>query len=218
MFDLCQQPHVGQKQQELLFFLIAGTNDASGTLDEDAISRCRHTHQLYQRAITAGQSARIIPSGDIDRDGTAFNPTNTSHWQYITRQLVSFGVPPTAIITPGVPALHTVHEAIMAHDYVAKEVASRSLLEVVVVVVVSAFHFNRVKHLFSVAFQSSHITRVTPHIHLRFETVANTVSGEWLETRLLHENSAIKKLRTNPTGLWKDFITANNLEAPNRDP
>jgi hypothetical protein len=47
-----------------------------------------------------------------------FNPTATPHWAYVADKLLELGLPAVDIAKPGLPAMHTVDEAIMLRDYV----------------------------------------------------------------------------------------------------
>ena len=54
-----------------------------------------------------------LPSGGTD-PAFAFNPAPTPHWEYVSTALQPAGLPEDALIQPGMPALHTVDEAISA--------------------------------------------------------------------------------------------------------
>ena len=47
-----------------------------------------------------------------------FNPTTTPHWSYVADKLLELGLPAVDIAKPGLPAMHTVDEAIMLREYV----------------------------------------------------------------------------------------------------
>ena len=201
--------------RQLLLFVVAGTNDRSGHLDADTSARCWRAVQLFRQAhlATPGINARTLTSGGVDPAGKTlhnFNPTTTPHWRYVTAELKRFGMVSEDIISPGIPALYTVHEALMVHDYLAA-MPTRTLIDVVVVV--TAFHTNRVRHLFSVAFQSPELSHVSAN--LKFEEVPNKVGGDWLNNRTRHEAAALHQLSTHPSGPWEAFVSRHGLQAAN---
>ena len=202
-------------RRKLLLFVVAGTNDKSGHLDADTSARCWRAVQLFRQAhsSTPEISARTLTSGDADSEGKTshnFNPTTTPHWRYVTAELKRFGMASEAIVSPGIPALHTVHEALMVHDYLAA-MPARTLIDVVVVV--TAFQTNRVRHLFSLAFQSPELSHVSAN--LEFEEVPNKVGGDWLNNRTRHEAAALHQLSTHPSGPWEAFVSRHGLHAAN---
>ena len=95
-----------------LIVQLGAANDASGAVDADVLARCRRTKELLS---IHGENARVLASGGSD-PAFPFNPTATEHWRLVEGSLLAAGVREQALLRPGLPALHTVHEAIMAHE------------------------------------------------------------------------------------------------------
>ena len=113
-------------------------------MDGEVRRRTVKTVSLWRAVSEAGHGVVVLPSGGKDPD-RFFNRTSTSHWRYVRQALLEEGLP-EHVCHSGLEALHTVDEALMALDYVrAHDV--RSLL-----VITSAFHAPRARHLFQVAF------------------------------------------------------------------
>ena len=136
----------------VLIIPLGATNDEEGRLDAEAGPRVAHVARRYKEIIAAGRKCRVLPSGGSDPE-FRFNPTRTPHWEYMSAALVKAGLPESALIRPGLPALHTVDEAIYARAHVLNANTSGSDHAVdEVVVVTSDFHAARARHLFGVAF------------------------------------------------------------------
>lgn len=101
----------------LVIIPLGSTNDAAGTLDAESEPRLAHAVRRYNECRAAGRSCRVLPSGGADA-AFAFNPTTTPHWEYVAEALLVAGLPESALVRPGLPALHTVDEAIMARRFV----------------------------------------------------------------------------------------------------
>ena len=191
----------------LLLLPLGCSNDASGQLDDDSPARVAQTLARYQEAVAAGKKCCVLPSGGAD-PAFAFNPTETPHWEYVSAALVTAGLPESALIRPGLPALHTVDEAIMARDYVLR---SQGAIDEVLAIT-SDFHAARARHLFGVAFGGHAKCPVTAYV----EDVPGALSGEALAERKAHEKAGLKTLRTAPFGAWASFVGEHGLEACNK--
>ena len=112
---------------------------------------------------------------------------------------------------PGLPALHTVDEAIMARAWVQAALA-RGALSAEIVVITSDYHAPRASHLFGVAFGAHAGLDVASSV----ERVKAALTGEALAARKEHEAKALQTLRTAPFGAWLEFIKAHGVEAANR--
>lgn len=158
-------------------------------------------------------SARVLTSGDAGPEGKTshnFNPTTAPHWRYVTAELKRFGMASEAIVSPGIPALYTMHEALMMHDYLTA-MPARTLIDLLVAV--TAFQTNRARHLFSLAFQSPELSHV--NANLEFEEVPNKVGEDWLNNRTWHEAAALYQLSTHPSWPWEAFVSRHGLHAAN---
>ena len=137
---------------------------------------------------------------------TAFNPTNTPHWEYVSAALANQGCPS---IRPGLPAMHTVDEALMLRARIEEmnSAAAGSVEEVVVVT--SDFQGERARHLFGIAFGDA----AGLPLPLSVELVPGVAWGGRSEAeRLEHEKSGLHKLKTCPFGAWADFLDAHRLD------
>ena len=108
--------------------------------------------ELHDAEVAAGRPVQVLTSGGADpaaSTATNFNPTSTPHWEYVAAFLADHGCPS---IRPGLPAMHTVDEALMCRARVREmnEVAAGSVAKLVVVT--SDFHAERARHLFGIAF------------------------------------------------------------------
>ena len=191
----------------LLIIPLGCTNDADGNLDAESPARVELVLRRYREAVDAGKACRVLPSGGTD-PAFAFNPTPTPHWEYVSTALLAAGLPEDALIQPGMPALHTVDEAIMARQFLLDADGRYNEL----LVITSDFHASRVRHLFGVAIGA----HARCEIAMRVEEHAGSLTGEALVQRQAHEKKGIKTLRTEPFGAWADFVKENGLEAANR--
>lgn len=197
----------------MLIVQLGSTNDAAGTPDADAVARAERVCTLHQGAVAAGETALVLTSGGIQDEAVSqnFNPTATEHWRYVADLLASTGLPAEAIIRPGLPALNTVDEALMVHEFVAARVG-RGDAPKKVVIVTSDFHCPRVRHLFGVAF-GRHAGLEVP---CDVECVPAALAPDLLAARCAREKAALTALRKAPFGTWLDFIRSKGLEACNR--
>lgn len=214
----------------LVIIQLGSTNDADGRLDADAAVRALRTLEIHTDAVAAGRNVRVLTSGGTDTK-FAFNPTETPHWTYVSELLLSMGLPRGALITPGLSALHTVDEAILAHRWVSAtrhESVDASALQTAgtgidspspvvgpveeVVVVTSDYHAARARHLFGVAFGAHASLPVTANV----VSVPGCLHGAELDARDAHEERSLLALRHSPHGVWLDFVRERRLEACNR--
>jgi nitrite reductase/ring-hydroxylating ferredoxin subunit/uncharacterized SAM-binding protein YcdF (DUF218 family) len=211
----------------LLILQLGSTNDASGTVDVDGGLRADTVVALHAAAVSEGRMCQVLVSGGSDPLRFPFNPTDTPHWSFVADLLVARGLPPTALLSPGLPALHTVDEALMARAYVqdAILVARRGGGGVKapptfwtpfeeLVVVTSCWHAPRARHLFGVAFGTH------AGIDLAVRVVEASAVSVWepslLQARRADEKAKVAVLRTAPFGEWAEFVAAHGLTACNR--
>ena len=133
----------------LIIMQLGSTNDADGKIDVDGEPRSRRSKQLYDEAVADGERCFILPSGGSDDN---FNPTGVPHWSYVAEQLETLGVAREAVIQPGLAALHTVDEALMAREFAEGLLRSAAAQRLRLVVVTSEWHGARARHLFGVSF------------------------------------------------------------------
>ncbi|KOO25909.1 methionine adenosyltransferase 2 subunit beta-like protein [Chrysochromulina tobinii] len=192
-----------------LIIQLGACNDEAGVVDADVRARCRRTRELLE----AHPNARVLTSGGAD-PRFKFNPTSTPHWQLVERALLEAGVSEAALLRPGMPALHTVHEAMMSHERVRQWLVGRRPTEVFreIIVLTSDYHLARVAHLFGVVF-GSHARLDVP---VRFEAVAVAIqSEEWIAARRVHEAKALATLKSAPYEPWLGWLKARGLEGVN---
>jgi dTDP-4-dehydrorhamnose reductase len=192
-----------------LIIQLGACNDEAGVVDADVRARCRRTRELLE----AHPNARVLTSGGAD-PRFKFNPTSTPHWQLVERALIEAGVSEAALLRPGMPALHTVHEAMMSHERVRQWLVGRRPTEVFreIIVLTSDYHLARVAHLFGVVF-GSHARLDVP---VRFEAVAVAIqSEEWIAARRVHEAKALATLKSAPYEPWLGWLQARGLEGVN---
>ena len=101
----------------LLILQLGSCNDADGVVDDEVIARCQLTKLLHDSAVDVGRKVHVLCSGGAD-PSFKFNPTSTPHWELVEKAMVGRGIPQDSILRPGLPALHTVDEAIMARSFV----------------------------------------------------------------------------------------------------
>lgn len=192
-----------------LIIQLGACNDEAGVVDADVRARCRRTRELLE----VHPNARVLTSGGAD-PRFKFNPTSTPHWQLVERALIEAGVSEAALLRPGMPALHTVHEAMMSHERVRQWLVGRRPTEVFreIIVLTSDYHLARVAHLFGVVF-GSHARLDVP---VRFEAVAVAIqSEEWIAARRVHEAKALATLKSAPYEPWLGWLQARGLEGVN---
>jgi hypothetical protein len=217
-----------------LIIQLGACNVEAGVVDADVRARCRRTRELLE----AHPNARVLTSGGAD-PRFKFNPTSTPHWQLVERALIEAGVSEAALLRPGMPALHTVHEAMMSperslahacahhgglspqvheammsHERVRQWLVGRRPTEVFceIIVLTSDYHLARVAHLFGVVF-GSHARLDVP---VRFEAVAVAIqSEEWIAARRVHEAKALATLKSAPYEPWLGWLKARGLEGVN---
>lgn len=184
-----------------LILQLGASNDADGRVDSDALARSACTARL---ANALGPNARVLASGGSDYPRFSFNPTPTPHWELVERALLAAGVAETALLRPGLDALHTVDEALLARALVRQLAVSRPPSSVVreLVVVTSDYHAPRARHLFGVAFSAA----ARCELPIRVEEVPGTLQGPALATRQTHEAASLETLRTAPHGEWAAFL------------
>lgn len=201
------------EQGLLLLVPLGGTNDADGVLDLDAQARVQLIVERYRQETDAGRLVRVLCSGGSNPT-FAFNPTPTSHWVYVADKLLACGLDESAIIRPGIEALHTVDEAIMVHNFIIARMQHDNPAERVaeLIVLTSDFHVARARHLFGVAI-GPHAQCPVPH---HVEEHAGHMAGEALAARVAHEAKSLETLRTAPFGQWEEFVRENRLEAANK--
>lgn len=195
----------------LLLLHLGGTNDENGQVDADIPQRAQVVVQLYRHAIAAGRRALVLTSGGVDPD-FSFNPTTMPHWVYAEAALLDAGMEERALLLPGLPALHTVEEALLCRE-LASRIASRAgCANLELIVVTSDFHAARVRHLFGVSFG----THAGLPVWVEVVAVPSVWTGEARVRREAHEERALRTLRTAPFGAWREFLDAHGLTAANR--
>ena len=197
---------------ETLLLQLGSTNDENGQLDGDAFARSELTKKLFDEITALGGRVRVLPSGGSD-PSFSFNPTDTPHWKYVADTLLEAGVPVDSLL-PGLPALHTVHEALLCHTLVEERwrELGKAKGSIELVVVTSDFHAARARHLFGVAF-GDHAGLA---VRVRVDCARDELAGEVLAARQAHEKRSLELLRTAPFGPWLEFVKARGLEACNR--
>ena len=143
----------------LLLLQLGATNDASGTPDPDVLARCPVTVALYREAVAAGRPVTVLASGgeysSSESSPFTFNPTATPHAEIVMAALLASGLPEAALVRPGLPAMHTVDEALLCRELLlsaqhgegsATDAGVTAPSELVVVT--SEYHAARAEHLF----------------------------------------------------------------------
>ena len=115
--------HAAPAVDRLLILQLGATNDASGTPESDVLARCPVTVALYQAAVAAGREVTVLASGgeySAAAQASSFNPMATPHAEIVEVALLAAGLPEAALGRPGLPAMHTVHEALLCREYIAR--------------------------------------------------------------------------------------------------
>lgn len=195
----------------LLILILGSTNDAAGKPDGDVALRARLAVDLYRRACAAGRAALVLPSGGV-APGFSFNPTERPHWECVAAALEDAGLPAAALLRPGLPALHTVEEALLCRTLASHYSSRAGCGELQLLVLTSCFHAPRTRHLFGLCFG--------PHTALPLRCDVASVPTCWdasaRAAREAHEAAALEALRTAPFGPWLDYLRAARIEAANR--
>jgi hypothetical protein len=195
----------------LLIIQLGGTNDENGHVDGDIPRRAQVVVQLYRHATAAGRSVVVLTSGGVDPD-FSFNPTTTPHWVYAEAALLDAGMEERALLLPGLPALHTVEEALLCRELASRMASRTGCANLELIVVTSDFHAARVRHLFGVSFG----THAGLPVWCEVVAVPSVWTGEARVRREVHEQKALSTLRTAPFGPWREFLDAHGLTAANR--
>lgn len=191
----------------LLILPLGASNDAAGKLDAAYGPRVVRVLDRYKACVAAGRPCRVLPSGGIQAN---FNPTQTPHWEYVAAALIDAGLPESVLLRPGLPALHTVDEAIMARSFVLDNQAAMGIQEVLVIT--SDFHAARARHLFGVAFGA----HAACPVEARVEETPGAIAGEARTQRVEHEKKSLRMLRNEPFGAWQAFVQKHGLAATNK--
>jgi hypothetical protein len=194
----------------LLIVQLGSTNDAQGNVDIDVGLRAALVADLHRRAAAAGRAVLVLTSGGC-AEGFTFNPTSAPHWQYVCAALVAHGLPEVAFVRPGLPALHTVEEALMCRELASHYASRAGCGELQLLVVTSVHHAARARHLFGLSFGHHAALPVACEV----VGVASGLGVEERAARDAHEARELDKLRMAPNGAWLDFLRALGLEAAN---
>ena len=210
---------------QLLVVQCGGTNDRFGRLHIDVGPRLQATIELAAAATANHKMVRVLTSGGLNETlhlGIARGPgpfLTRPHWRLVADALLECALPKAALLEEGLPALTTVDEAIMTHEYIlraqSQQQQGKPLSFTEVAVITSAYHRPRVEHLFSRALAPC--TGV--QVKLRVVTVpegrrvaeAGAPKYSLLDTqanrmREAHEAAALAQLRTAPNGKWLTFL------------
>lgn len=199
----------------VLILPLGSSNSAGGTVDADGHTRASQVYKLYEEQIAAGRKCQVLVSGGSSPEDFPFNPTDKPHWRYVANLLFAIGVEHSSIIMPGLEALHTVDEAIMARKFVLRRMQSQDEAAPRVaelIVVTSDYHSARARHLFGVAF-GEHAQCKVP---VRVVEHPGHIVGPALAAREEHEAKQLHTLRVDPYGAWAAFLKENRLEAANK--
>ena len=140
----------------------------------------------------------------------SFNPTPTPHWRYLRQTALGLGLSEDVVLEPGVPALHTVDEAIMCRELVERECERSTPLTVLVIT--SDFHVARAGHLFNSAFglclaaPGMGMVQSIDNVSVQLTGTSDCMDEPLLSARQRHETKALEVLRTAPFGVWLDFL------------
>ena len=228
----------GKSRSDLLIVQLGGTNDRFGRLHVDCHDRLRKTVALAAEAAAQGRRVRVLTSGGLDellhlghrRAGAA-----VQHWELVSDALVVRGLPKSALLTPGIPALTTVDEAVMTHALIARLSSSSSKAPALeprdagsadaagsafvprdVVVVTSEYHEARAAHLFGRAL--GHCTGLgvsLRRVHAVPDGRTSDLDDAAMRMRREHEVRALRMLRTEPNGPWLTFLQQHGGGAEN---
>lgn len=214
LVDRGDVPSLTKREEDgglLLILQLGATNDEQGTPDEDVRPRAELVVQLHQFAEAAGRHTLVLTSGGVDPN-FPFNPTNTPHWVYVSKCLLDLGLPERALLSPGLPALHTVEEALLCHELVARYNSRFGCANIQLIIVTSDYHAPRARHLFGIA----HGEHVALPVWCEVIAAPSNRGEEFRFQREAHEKRALETLRTAPFGPWLEFINAHGVAAANR--
>jgi hypothetical protein len=200
----------GASRPRVLIHQLGSTNNDKGDIDEEGRLRSALTLRLHRQICAAGGSCAILTSGGCSgRRNIGVETTATPHWQFVASHLLACGLPSFALVKPGLPALHTVDEALQCREFVLAQTEPLDEL----LVVTSDFHAQRAAHLFGLALIGTSVQE-----HMRMEVVSTVgLPAALRRAKCAHERKATTTLRTAPFGAWAAYLAQHGLEAANRD-
>ncbi|CAJ1335254.1 unnamed protein product, partial [Effrenium voratum] len=197
--DVARRAEVGghplPAKGRVVILQLGSTNDDRGAVDGEVKQRAKRVAALW-RQLDGSKEVLVLASGGSDPD-RFFNRTATPHWRYVQQELLALQVP-EEVMLPGLPALHTVDEALMAREVL------KPLLPLQLAVVTSEFHAERAGHLFRLACDE-------PGLEVSVLPVPNACTGSTLQWYLDKEASTLRALKAEPFGTWRDFLQEHQL-------
>lgn len=198
-------PSKGASPRRVVLLQLGSSNDDQGNVDGEVWHRAKKVVSLWQ-SLSASNQVTILTSGGADPE-RFFNRTSKPHWHYVREVLLQLGLPEEQLERPGLEALHTVDEALLARELVIRLGQDLELL-----VITSAFHAKRARHLFQLAL-------LDLQVELQVLPVPNASKGEKLQAYLLKEVETLRLLRRAPYGAWLEFLRSQpNAGALNENP
>lgn len=202
-----------------LFLPLATTNDIDGQPDPTLRGHLHRAADWFATCQRQGLRCRMLTSGGIDKttgsarrhDGSFnFNPTATPQHEWARRYLATARSIPSGAFLPGVPAMHTVDEALMTRELL---IGIGACATTHVVVTTSSFHQARAAHLFGVALSSRGGCAVPSLVVEALHPLPTHYTPALLDRRRTHESAALRSLQTNPFGAWKSFLEQQGIPA-----
>jgi len=213
------QAHADGAPGVSLVVQLAGTNDKLGRLDADVVERARTVTQLVANLTRAGREVRVLTSGGIDAENHLGIPRlRTSHWELCRDLLVSFGLPLGILLSPGMPALSLVDEAIMCHDLVRNLTRSREPAgsspkrnsSLRIYVVTNRYYASRAEYVFGVAFsRCSKMNSQVQVIAVPDGSAQNALEKEAMRRRSKQEVEALRQLHNASSRNSSDVLRSD---------
>ncbi|MFA6561501.1 MAG: YdcF family protein [Verrucomicrobiia bacterium] len=152
--------------------VLGAPNDERGVLSSIAKERCDQALKEYRKH----PECKILPTGGW---GAHFNTTTKPHGHYLRECLTAQGIPGEAFVECAESA-NTIEDAKLCRPIVARHGFTK------LIVVTSDFHVARTRFLFEQEF---------PEISIEFSPSHTHLPQDDLRKRILHEESALAKLK-----------------------
>jgi hypothetical protein len=170
--------------------ILGGYNDANGILSNFTLKRLEKFNEVYKQNIEF--NPKIILSG-------GFRFSEISHCKLIKNILLD-KYPDIIIDKQFIENNNTIDEAINISEYLSKI----NILDKLIIIT-SNWHMPRVKYLFNETFRKiSHIELI--YIEAVDNDINNIINNDYISL-IKDEEIKLTQLRTNPYGIWKDYLT-----------
>lgn len=157
--------------------VLGAPNDENGVLSSIARERCEQALKEYQ----SHPGSKILPTGGW---GAHFNTTSRPHGHYVREYLKTRGIPDEAFVECA-ESSNTIEDATLCRPIIERHGFSHMIL------VTSDFHAARAQYLFE---------RECPGVSIELSVSRTLLPESDLQKRILHEQTALARLKQNAAG------------------